>query len=116
MKTVCIESPLYGDFVLNIAYARACLRYCIEQGVSPYASHLLIPQIYNDLDNKQREAGIRAGLTMGNQCDERWFFIDLGWSDGMMRASNQRGDQKRTIIELGDDWASKYPSSPTPGF
>ena len=49
MRTICIESPLAGDFARNIAYARACLRYCLEQGVSPYASHLLLPQVYDGL-------------------------------------------------------------------
>lgn len=116
MKTVCIESPLAGDFARNIAYARACLRYCLEQGVSPYASHLLLPQVYNDLSPEQREAGIQAGLAMGNQCDERWVFVDFGWSDGMARAINQRGAQARSIIELGPDWAERYTSTPTPGF
>lgn len=117
MKTVCIESPLAGDLDKNIAYARACLRYCLEQGVSPYASHLLLPQVYNDLSPEQREAGIQAGIAMGNQCDERWVFMDLGVSCGMGRAIDQ-ADLKQMIRahHLGDDWAERYASTPTPGF
>lgn len=117
MKTVCIESPLAGDFALNVSYARVCLRYCIEQGVSPYASHLLLTQVYNDLDPVQRESGIAAGLVMGNQCDARWYFVDLGISDGMKRAAKQSPPLQRwKHIELGRDWADRYPLSPTPGF
>lgn len=119
MKTVCIESPWGGDFVRNIAYARAALRYCLEQGVSPYASHLLLTQVYDDLNPEQREAGIRAGLAMGDQCDERWFFVDHGMSGGMALASSRCGDredQGRREIELGEDWRVKYAATPTPGF
>lgn len=118
MKTVCIESPLAGDFATNIAYARACLRYCLGQGVSPYASHLLLPQVYNDLSPEQREAGIEAGLAMGNLCDERWFFVDLGISSGMRRAkdvAHARGQWVRTVV-LGSNWREIYPATPTPGF
>ncbi len=115
MITVCIESPLAGDFATNIAYARACLRYCLEQGVSPYASHLLLPQVFDDLDESQREAGIQAGLVMGDQCDERWFFVDLGMSPGMKRAMD-RQPRVAEIKELGPDWRTRYPATPTPGF
>ena len=118
MKTVCIESPLAGDFVRNIAYARAALRYCLEQGVSPYASHLLLPQVYDDLTPAEREAGIAASHAMGDQCDERWFFVDLGWSSGMERAkaSMFSAGQHMEPIELGADWKTRYPATPTPGF
>lgn len=119
MKTVCIESPLAGHFARNIAYARACLRFCFEQGVSPYASHLLLPQVYNDLSPEQREAGIQAGLVMGDRCEERWFFTDFGVSDGMRRAWKASLKSRIQIIqqfELGPDWETRYPSTPTLGF
>jgi hypothetical protein len=133
MKTVCIESPLAGDFLRNIAYARACLRFCLDRGVSPYASHLLLPQVYNDLSPEQREAGISAGLVMGDQCDMRWFFMDYGMSSGMERAWKRSIAKARKHIadhgmasvdggilpaqyRLGDDWAERYSAAPTPGF
>lgn len=120
MITVCIESPLAGDFATNIAYARAALRYCLKQRVSPYASHLLITQVYNDLAPDQRETGIKAGLAMGNRCDERWFFTDLNdgeFSDGMKRAAIQApSEQPYKRIILGRDWRALYRCTPTPGF
>lgn len=122
MITVCIESPLAGDFAKNIAYARAALRYCLEQGVSPYASHLLLPQVFDDLDAEQRERGIAAGLAMGDLCEARWFFMDLGMSSGM-QASWDR-ESERAVIHtgryqqrfLGYNWRIRYSSTPTPGF
>lgn len=120
MKTVCIESPLAGDFTRNIAYARAALRYCLEQGVSPYASHLLLPQVYNDLNPEQREAGIQAGLAMGDLCDERWYFEDFGISDGMERARKRAlyrpAGQRFAYVTLGPNWRHRYGATPTPGF
>lgn len=118
MITMCIESPLAGDFTRNIAYARAALRYCLEQDVSPYASHLLLAQVFNDLTPEQRAAGVRAGLEMGNRCDERWYFIDFGMSSGMERAlwESRRLNQPEQFIKLGPDWATKYAATPTPGF
>lgn len=117
MITVCIESPLAGDFTRNIVYARAALRYCLERGVSPYASHLLLPQVYNDLAPEQREAGIAAGLVMGNQCWARWYFLDLDMTDGMKRAAKQSPPlQSWEHVRLGVDWAERYSVTPTPGF
>lgn len=115
MLTVCIESPLAGDFPRNIAYARAALRYCLMRGVSPYASHLLLTQVYDDLDPAQREAGIAAGLVMGNLCDVRWYFTDFGMSDGMQRAFEQTHCiQPWRTVKLGDGWEQRYGPTPTP--
>lgn len=120
MITVCIESPLAGDFARNIAYARSCLRFCVENEVSAYASHLLLTQVYNDLDPEQREAGISYGLSLGNRLDERWYFIDLDggvFSAGMKRAAMQAPPmQKYKHVTLGDDWRERYIVTPTPGF
>ena len=120
MITVCIESPLSGDFATNIAYARACLRYCLEQGVSPYASHLLLPQVYDDINEAQREAGIQAGLVMGNYLTQRWYFMDLNEGEstnGMKRAAVQAPSmQPYKKVHLGTDWRTRYPATPTPGF
>ena len=120
MKTVCIESPLAGDFAMNIAYARAALWYCLDQRVSPYASHLLLPQVYNDLTEPQRARGIEAGLVMGHLCDERWYFTDLNdgaYTEGMKRAAMAAPSlQKWRRVELGKDWATKIQLTPTPGF
>jgi hypothetical protein len=127
MITVCVESPfapavgassLANEFANNIAYARACLWYCLGEGCSPYASHLLLTQVYNDLDPKQRGAGIEAGWVMGDRCDERWFFVNLGIAKGMLATMDRekgRGKQIREVT-LPDDWLERYEITPTPGF
>lgn len=83
---VCIESPLKGDLKGNVQYARTCLRHVLDEGHAPFASHLLYTQVLDDRVEEHRELGITAGLAHGDNCDERWFFVDKGWSDGMYRA------------------------------
>ncbi len=83
MKTVCIESPLAGDFVRNIRYARFCLLDCLRRGEAPFVSHLLYTQVWDDTNAPQRSLGILAGLALGDQCDMRVVYGDLGRSKGM---------------------------------
>lgn len=86
MMRVCIESPLKGDLEGNVQYARTCLRHVLDEGHAPFASHLLYTQVLDDRIEAHRELGITAGLAHGDACDERWFFVDKGWSEGMYRA------------------------------
>ena len=101
MKTVCIESPLSGDFARNIKYARMALRYCLDHGVSPFASHLLYTQVLNDEVMVHRELGMAAGFAMGDLCDERWFFTDFGMSTGMLMAQRRARDMGQITQDVG---------------
>lgn len=116
MKTVCIESPLAGNFARNIEYAKRCMRYALDKGVAPFASHLLYPQVLDDENPKHREQGIAAGLEFGDRCDERWFFVDHGKSHGMKRARDRAIaiGQKFTLIRLERE--PEISLSPTKGF
>lgn len=119
MKTVCIESPLAGDFHRNIMYAKVCMMHCLQNGMSPFASHLLYTQVLDDRTLPFREQGIVAGLYMGDRCDERWFFTDFGFSPGMNRAKQRAQVIGQTCKEFsfGPSWASIYNlAMPTPGF
>ena len=118
MKTVCIESPLAGDFARNIAYARAAMRFCLLKGVAPFASHLLYTQALDDENLEHRGIGIAAGLALGDQCDERWFFIDFGLSTGMGKAQDRAiaRHQRKRAWRLGPDWETEYALTPTPGL
>lgn len=96
---VCIESPLAGDYIGNIAYAKQCLSHALSLGYAPFASHLLYPQVLDDEDDEQRERGIEAGLAFGDSCDERWFYVDRGWSEGMLRAK-ERAEKLGQLIRM----------------
>lgn len=72
MKMVYICSPFAGDIENNLRFARAACRYAADQGCAPIAVHLLYPQILNDADPVEREAGIQMGLRVLASCDELW--------------------------------------------
>jgi hypothetical protein len=101
IRLVIVESPFAGDVKDTTAYAVAACLDCIQRDETPFASHLLYPQILNDDDPCDREAGIRLGYDWGmaaakastTSSDEHpnftfliAFYVDKGWSPGMERA------------------------------
>lgn len=86
MKRVVIESPYAGNIEENVKYARLCLLDSLKRGESPIASHLLYTQVLDDLKPKERIFGIDAGLAWLEVADLHVFYVDFGWSDGMIKA------------------------------
>lgn len=90
MKKVIIESPYAGDVEENLKYARACLIDSLKRGEAPIASHLLYPQVLNDEDPAARTKGIEVGLEVGlawlDVADLHVFYVDKGFSKGMLKA------------------------------
>jgi len=88
MKLVVIESPYAGDVERNLTYARACMKDSINRGEAPIASHLLYTQegLLDDTIPAQRELGCSMGLLWARQADLIVFYVDKGWSRGMMEA------------------------------
>lgn len=88
MDRVVIESPFAGDVNRNVAYAQAALRDSLFRGEAPIASHLLHTQVLDDLSPEQRHIGIEAGLAWIPEAHRVAFYVDLGWSSGMIAAKN----------------------------
>lgn len=90
MKRVILESPLAGDVAENVKYARQCMRDCLLRGEAPFASHLLYAQdgILDDLVHDERELGINAGFEWRSAAELTVFYVDRGWSNGMLRAKD----------------------------
>lgn len=88
MIPVVLETPYAGDVEGNISFARACLKDCLDRGESPLASHLLYTQVLDDQVPQEREKGIRAGLEWAQRADRAVFYVDRGWSPGMIAALN----------------------------
>lgn len=86
MLRVIIESPYAGDVEANLAYAREAMSHSISMGEAPMASHLLYPQVLNDALPKDRECGIQMGYEWMAAADKVIFYVDRGWSPGMVRA------------------------------
>lgn len=84
---VYIESPFAesesGSVEDHTEYARLCMIDCIKKGEFPLASHLLYPQVLNDLDPSERRQGMRGGEAWATQADLRVVYTDQGESNGM---------------------------------
>ena len=76
-------SPYAGNVEANVALARRLCAEILAQGHSPFAPHLLYPQVLDDADHEARERGIRAGLEWLRMCDEVWCWREV--SPGMVR-------------------------------
>ncbi len=83
-KLVYIASPLSGDVEHNLDFARQACLNAMAQGATPFASHLLYPQMLDDGDPAQRELGMRMGDQILGLCDELWLCGDVV-SPGMAR-------------------------------
>lgn len=71
-KLIYIASPYAGEVERNVEFAKDACRYCIAQGHTPVAVHLLYTQIFDDNDPAEREKGLRLGRQMLGHCDELW--------------------------------------------
>lgn len=95
---VTIESPFAGrganwlerryDAILNLRYARACVRNSLMRGESPFASHLLYTQrgILRDRIPGERTNGIDAGLRFQEAAAYVAVYFDRGITPGMKLA------------------------------
>ena len=99
MIRIIIESPFSGDTERNLAYAREALLHSLSRGEAPFASHLLYPQVLNDLDPDQRGRGIEAGFAWWPSVAYVAFYVDLGWSLGMRQAL-ERAAQLHTPVVI----------------
>lgn len=112
MRLVILESPYAGDIERNVRYARACMRDCLLRGESPFASHLLYTQegVLRDEVPEEREQGIAAGFAWRAWADASVFYVDLGFSEGMLQgwhAAEERvgyGEHEVEIRRLGPTW------------
>jgi hypothetical protein len=88
VRRVIIESPYAGAVVANIEYARAAMRDSLNRGEAPIASHLLYtqPSILRDERPEERQWGIDAGLAWRSGAELAAFYVDRGWSSGMLAA------------------------------
>lgn len=101
MIRVILESPYAGDIDRNIKYARMCVRDSILRGESPIASHLLYTQdgILNDEIPEERRLGIDAGLAWKCVAEKHVFYIDYGYSNGMIYAKEYANKNNIPIEE-----------------
>lgn len=108
MKPVIVESPYAANEKHSVKdhelYLRECLRWCLDNRYTPYASHRMLTDVLNDSVEQERELGITAGLAMASAINTVFVFVDYGLSDGMERAIDhhaQNGVKVYTISIYG---------------
>jgi hypothetical protein len=94
MRLVILESPYAGDVERNTLYARRALKDSLMRGEAPIASHLLYPQVLDDLIPSERQLGMDAGLAWRKVAEATVVYQDYGISPGMeygMQLAQERG-------------------------
>jgi hypothetical protein len=86
---VIIESPFAGARNENILYAKRAMLDSLRRGESPFASHLLYPQVLNDDTAADRELGMVAGFQFYTVAALCAVYADMGVSPGMLRGIEQ---------------------------
>ena len=105
MKLVILESPFAANedrsVEDHIAYARKAVRHSLSMGEAPIASHLLYtqPTILNDDIPEERLWGINAGLAWKSVAQAHVFYVDYGWSRGMIYGKEYAKEHNLEIIE-----------------
>lgn len=72
MKLIYVASPYAGDIDKNTEFARKACRHVMNEGHAFFAPHLLYPQLLNDANPYERQAGLDMGLAVLKKCDELW--------------------------------------------
>jgi len=98
MKKIFICSRLRGDIEKNMERARKFSRQVILEGHFPLTPHIYFTQFLDELNEKERNIGINAGLEWIKECDEIWIF-DKEISEGMKKEIKSAKKQNKKIVQ-----------------
>ena len=98
MRKVYICSPYRGDVEHNVGNARRYCRMAVDNGFIPVAPHIYFTQFLDDSVEKERKAGIEAGIQLMLECDEVWVFGEP--TEGMRKEMEcaEKHDMKITMM------------------
>ena len=77
MNLIYVASPYRGDVETNLAFAKECCNFVLEQGCNFFCPHLMYTQVLNDDIAEERELGLKLGQDMLLKCDELWCFGEV---------------------------------------
>jgi hypothetical protein len=99
VRLVILESPYAGEIRLNLAYAHACMRDCLERNEAPFASHALytLPGVLDDSVSEERTLGIEAGLAWGRMADATVVYVDRSISKWMRQGIERAVSEGRAV-------------------
>lgn len=82
MKIVYICSPYRANVEYNVTLVKGYCAIALNEGVVPYAPHLLFPQFLDDDNPADRGLALEMGFEMLHVVDELWVCGDV-ITDGM---------------------------------
>jgi hypothetical protein len=90
---VIIESPYRAHtseaVYTNTTYLNECIRDSLDRGEAPFASHMMYTTTLNDCHAGERELGISCGYAWWPNAELIAFYVDHGWSEGMLAARDR---------------------------
>jgi len=100
-RKIYVASKYAGDVEKNVKNAIGYCRRVIEQGHMPLASHLLYPQMLDDMNPEERKMGQMFGMALLGICDEVWVFGEI--SSGMAEEIREAKTMKKTLRYFGEE-------------
>ena len=100
-RKIYVASKYAGDEEKNVKNAIGYCRRVIEQGHMPLASHLLYPQMLDDMNPEERKMGQMFGMALLGICDEVWVFGEI--SSGMAEEIREAKTMKKTLRYFGEE-------------
>ncbi len=110
-----IESPYSGDIEKNVEYAWKAMNHSYTvKGEAPVACHLLYTKLTGEYVSddgpvvlRGRDHALKCCEAMRNSVDLTAFYVDLGWSSGMLRALEELPEGSpyvtRKILKTGEN-------------
>ena len=107
VKPICIvESPFRArtahEFKKHIQYRNRCIKFCIDGGFVPLASHMMYTKVLDDNIPAERDLGISLGYELYRVASMVFFFTDLGVSEGMQKAQ----EFNRECYKIPETWVN----------
>lgn len=110
-----MASPYDGDIEKNTEFAKRACRHVMNEGHAFFAPHLLYPQLLNDANTQERQAGLAMGLAVLPRCDELWCYGER-ISHGMLLYYTLNGIKSRTVGDGQHGTAQNRPSADKQGI
>lgn len=98
---VFICSPYSGEIETNAENARRYSRFAVDNGMIPFAPHLLLPQYMDDSKKEEHELALFMGSVFLDKCAELWVFGSR--ASAGMAAEIQRAKLKDKRIRYFDN-------------
>lgn len=104
---IYVASPYRGDAKKNIAYAKNCCNFVLNQGCNFYCPHLILPVFLDDTKAEERELALTLGKEMLARCDLLYVFGEV-ITEGMRAEMDYAEECGIPIIGISSTLVEEY--------